>query len=37
VFDFGQTGIDPNASLEVDAWLSADLEPSIITATITGP
>jgi hypothetical protein len=37
VFDFGQTGIDANASLEVDAWLSADLEPSSITAAITGP
>jgi hypothetical protein len=37
VFDFGQTGIDANASVEVDAWLSADLEPSPVTASITGP
>jgi hypothetical protein len=37
VFDFGQTGVDPGASIEVDAWLSADLEPSIVTADVTGP
>ncbi|PRP90715.1 Neutral/alkaline non-lysosomal ceramidase [Enhygromyxa salina] len=37
VFDFAQTGLDPDANLEVDAWLSADLEPSIVTTAITGP
>ena len=37
VFDFAQTGIDAGAELEVDAWLSSDLEPSPVTATITGP
>jgi hypothetical protein len=37
VFDFAQTGIDPSANLEVDAWLTTDIEPSPVTAAVTGP
>ncbi len=35
VFDFGQTGIDPSASVEVEAWLSADHDPSPVSAVVT--
>ena len=37
VFDFGATGIDPGASVEVDAWIAADHEPSSVSATLVGP
>ena len=33
-FDFGQTGIDPGANIEVSAHLSADLVPSPITVAL---
>ncbi|HLT40038.1 MAG TPA: hypothetical protein VK034_27345, partial [Enhygromyxa sp.] len=36
LFDFAQTGIDPGANLEVDAWLASDIEPSPVTAIVTG-
>ncbi|NVB40047.1 neutral/alkaline non-lysosomal ceramidase N-terminal domain-containing protein [Pseudenhygromyxa sp. WMMC2535] len=34
VFDFAQTGIDPEADLEVDAWLASDHVASPISATV---
>jgi hypothetical protein len=37
VFDFAQTGLDPDANLGVDAWLSADHSPSPVNAMVTGP
>ncbi|WP_198154462.1 neutral/alkaline non-lysosomal ceramidase N-terminal domain-containing protein [Plesiocystis pacifica] len=37
VFDFGQTGIDANASVEVEAWLAEDLEPAVVGAPVSGP
>ncbi len=37
-FDFGATGIDPAAtSIEVAAWIAADHEPSIVSASLSGP
>jgi hypothetical protein len=37
VFDFGATGIDPGASVEVEAWVAADHEPSGVSAAVAGP
>lgn len=37
VFDFAQTGIDPSADVEVEAWLTVDDIPSPVSAAVTGP
>ncbi|MFV8752824.1 hypothetical protein ACNOYE_19950 [Nannocystaceae bacterium ST9] len=34
VFDFGSTGIDPAASVEIEAWLAADHEPSVVSTML---